>query len=183
MVHTPAATPVTVLPLTVQIDVVIEAKVTARPELAVAFKAPVPPTLSDGAAPNVMVWAVLTAITRVMVMVRVSPLPVPVIVIGYVPGEAVAATETVVVQVPFPIICVGLNETVTPAGCPEALRVTPKLSPPVTVFVMVELEEFPGIIVRVDDAGERAKVLARVEISAGCGLPHPVTRSNPGTAE
>jgi hypothetical protein len=53
--HDPAATPVTVLPLTVQIDVVVDVKVTTSPELAVAFKAPVPPTISAGAAPNAIV--------------------------------------------------------------------------------------------------------------------------------
>jgi len=35
--HDPAATPVTALPLTVQIDVVVDVKVTASPELAVAL--------------------------------------------------------------------------------------------------------------------------------------------------
>ena len=56
IVQVPAATPVTVLPLTVQIDVVVEVKVTARPELAVALNVPVPFTVTVGAAPKVIVW-------------------------------------------------------------------------------------------------------------------------------
>jgi len=54
-VHAPAATPVTVLPLTVQIVAVVELNVTAKPELAVALSVPVPPTVSVGAVPNVIV--------------------------------------------------------------------------------------------------------------------------------
>jgi hypothetical protein len=52
----PAATPVTVLPLTVQIDAVVEVKVTASAELAVALSVPVPPTVTAGAVPKVIVW-------------------------------------------------------------------------------------------------------------------------------
>jgi len=40
----------------VQIDVVVEAKVTARPELAFALSVPAPPTTTEGATPNVIVW-------------------------------------------------------------------------------------------------------------------------------
>jgi hypothetical protein len=54
--HDPAATPVTALPLTVQIDVVVDVKVTASPELAVALSVPVPPTVTTGAVPNVIAW-------------------------------------------------------------------------------------------------------------------------------
>ena len=60
--HVPAATNVTVFPETVQIPMVVEAKLTASPELAVAL-------IANGAvpkgwfasAPNVMVW--LPAVT------------------------------------------------------------------------------------------------------------------------
>ena len=61
--HEPAVTPVTVLPATVQTPVVVELKVTGNPELAVALKAPLVPTVSVGAAPNVMVWGVTVAVT------------------------------------------------------------------------------------------------------------------------
>jgi hypothetical protein len=62
MVQVPAATSVTVLPLTVQIDVVVELNVTARPEVAVALTVPVPPTFTAGAVPKVMVWLPLPTV-------------------------------------------------------------------------------------------------------------------------
>jgi hypothetical protein len=52
----PAATPVTVLPLTEQIVAVVELNVTAKVELAVALSVPVPPTVTAGAVPKVIVW-------------------------------------------------------------------------------------------------------------------------------
>ena len=55
IVQVPAATPVTVEPETVQMVVVSELNVTGSPELAVALSVPVPPTVSVGAAPNVIV--------------------------------------------------------------------------------------------------------------------------------
>ncbi len=57
MVQVPAVTPVTVLPFvpdTVQTDGVVEVKVTASPEVAVALAVVVPPTLRV-AGVNVMV--------------------------------------------------------------------------------------------------------------------------------
>ena len=55
IVQVPAATPVTVLPAMVQMGSVSELKVTGKPELAVAVTVPVPPTVSVGAAPKVIV--------------------------------------------------------------------------------------------------------------------------------
>ena len=52
----PAFTPFTVRPLIVQMEIVEEVNVTARPELAVALSVPVPPTDTEGAVPNVIVW-------------------------------------------------------------------------------------------------------------------------------
>ena len=52
----PAETPVTLVPDTVQTDVVDELNVTGNPALDVALSDPVPPTVSVGAAPKVMVW-------------------------------------------------------------------------------------------------------------------------------
>ena len=54
----PAATSVTVVPLTVQIGVVVEAKLTVKPELAVAESVtePLPKTTEAGCV-NVMVCA------------------------------------------------------------------------------------------------------------------------------
>jgi len=55
-VHAPAATPRhRCCRWTVQIVAVVELNVTAKPELAVALSVPVPPTVSVGAVPNVIV--------------------------------------------------------------------------------------------------------------------------------
>ena len=51
--------PVTVLPLTVQTLVEAEEKLTARPEVAVAESAPVPPAIIVGAVPKLVVWLAL----------------------------------------------------------------------------------------------------------------------------
>jgi hypothetical protein len=47
MVQVPAVTPVTVVPLTVQILVVRELKLTGSPEVAVALAVVVPPTATE----------------------------------------------------------------------------------------------------------------------------------------
>jgi hypothetical protein len=62
IVHVPTATTVTAVPDTVQTDEVVEAKLTANPELAVALtgNAAAPNTWPDS-APNVIVW--LPAVT------------------------------------------------------------------------------------------------------------------------
>ena len=60
MMHVPAVTPVTVLPLVplvVQTEVVVELNVTALPDAPpVAETEPVPPTITVGAVPKLMVW-------------------------------------------------------------------------------------------------------------------------------
>ena len=57
MVHTPGATSVTVVPDTVQTNVVVEAKLTGRPEdaVAVSVKGALPSTKFES-APKVIVW-------------------------------------------------------------------------------------------------------------------------------
>ena len=67
MLQVPALTPVTVVPAIVQIAGVVELSVTASAELAVALTVPVPPTVIAGAAPKVMVCAVLAAMVRLLV--------------------------------------------------------------------------------------------------------------------
>ena len=57
IVQVPAATPVTVLPLTVQTPVVVEVNVTGLPDRPpVAETVPLPPTLNVGAVPKLIVW-------------------------------------------------------------------------------------------------------------------------------
>ena len=67
MVQVPAVTPVTVVPEMVQIAGVVELRVTASAELAVALSVPVPPMVIAGAVPKVMVCAVLLPLTAVAV--------------------------------------------------------------------------------------------------------------------
>ena len=57
MEQVPAETRVTVVPLTVQTGVVVEAKLTVKPELAVAVSVtgPLPKAMAAG-CPNVRVW-------------------------------------------------------------------------------------------------------------------------------
>ena len=52
----PARRPVTVDPVTEQIVVLNEVNVTGNPELAAALRLPLVPTVTVGAAPNVIVW-------------------------------------------------------------------------------------------------------------------------------
>lgn len=64
---------------------------------------------------------------------------VPVTVIVYVPGAVDEATLIDMVEVPAPVIEVGLKVTVTPVGWPLADKVIAPSKPPVTELVMVEV--------------------------------------------
>jgi hypothetical protein len=60
MVQLPAASPVTVVPLTEQVDAVCEEKLAASRDVDVALTVAVPPTFRlAGAAPKVSVWVAL----------------------------------------------------------------------------------------------------------------------------
>ncbi|CAK0780915.1 hypothetical protein CCP3SC15_830002 [Gammaproteobacteria bacterium] len=61
IVQVPAATPVTVLALTVHIFVVVELKVTARLDVAVALTVVVPPTVNVAGKKEIvpMLWSAL----------------------------------------------------------------------------------------------------------------------------
>ena len=102
----------------------------------------------------------------------------------------VEATANVTVEVPAPgaAIDVGLKLTVTPEGWPLAERATAALNPPETAVVMVEVPLLPcttetavGAAARVKLGVEPAPV--RAASSPALGLPQPVTRSKPVTAE
>ena len=56
MMHVPAAKPVTLLPLTAQTSVVVEVNITGLPDTPpVADSMPMPPTLTVGAEPKLIV--------------------------------------------------------------------------------------------------------------------------------
>ena len=61
----------------------------------------------------------------------------------YVPVAVDAPTVIVMVEVPAPVIEVGLKPTVTPVGWPVAVKEMPEPKPFVTVLVIVEVPEPP----------------------------------------
>ena len=73
----------------------------------------------------------------VVVCVRVPEMPV----IVTVAGPTVAVLAAVNVNVLVPVVLAGLNDAVTPAGNPVALRATEPVNPwrPVTVTVLLPL--------------------------------------------
>lgn len=93
-----------------------------------------------------------------------------------------APTVMVMVEVPAPVIEVGLNPTVTPDGWPLADSEMTPLKPPVTVLVMVEVPTLPCTTVSEEGEAERLKPGAAGPESAlsrpdPLGLPQPVARS------
>jgi hypothetical protein len=112
---------------------------------------------SDGGA------AVTVSVT---VVVCVALEPVPVTVIGYVPGAVAAPTDTVIVDEPPAETVTGLNETVVPAGCPLALRVTLCDEPLTTAVEIVDVPLPP--CTTLSDAG-----LADIVKSDGPVAPQP----------
>lgn len=115
----------------------------------------------------------------------------PVTVIVYVPTAVVEDTAKVMMDVPEPGTGIedGLKLTVTPAGWPLADKVTAELKPLRALVVMVEVPLLPwstetevgeAEIVKVGDVDGEARALIR---PTPFGLPQPVTRSNPVTAE
>ena len=100
-----------------------------------------------------------------------------------------AATNIVMVEVPAPVMEVGLKLTVTPVGWPLADKEIAESNPPVTELVMVEVPELPCATVTEVGEAERLKpepdeVPASALISpAPFGLPQPVARSYPTVAE
>ena len=117
-----------------------------------------------------------------MVVSLVLP-EVPVTVMLYVPMTVDEATAIVMVEVPAPVIEVGLKLTVTPVGWPVADKVMAELKPPVTVLLMVEFPELP--CATGTEAGEPERL--KPELGGGpasalirpgpFGLPQPVAKS------
>ena len=89
------------------------------PETVVeTFDSPVAPRATVNVLGDAVIAKVFAAAVTVSVTVVVSVvLPdVPVTVMGYVPAIVVEATAIVMIEVPVPVIEVGLKVTVTPVG-------------------------------------------------------------------
>jgi hypothetical protein len=86
-----------------------------------------------------------------VVVCEVEPL-LPVMVMVWFPVEALELTLTVIVDVPAPVIEVGLKVTVNPLPCPDAESAIAELKPPVTAVVIVDVPELLRAIV--SDAGD-----------------------------
>ena len=144
-----------------------------------------------GLAPMVKSPLVEVGLTvRLTDVVCVVPSDVfPVMVMEDVPVAAVEEAVSVSSDEPLPLTGLVPKLAVTPEGSPEAVSVTPELSVPLTVTVMVEVPLLPCVMVTLPGDEERLKLPCCVVppvsavIKVGVGLPHPVTRSKPVTAE
>ena len=94
----------------------------------------------------------------------------------------VEATVIVMVELPVPVMEVGLKLTVTPVGWPVADRLTAESKPPLTVLVMVDVPALPWATDT--EAGEAERLKPGVEEPARelikpapFGLPQPVAKS------
>ena len=118
---------------------------------------------------------------RLIVVVCILDPDVPVMVTVYVPvaGTGLAATFIVDVQVP-PLIVVGVNVTFTPAGKPDADKVTGEANPLLGVTVIVERAAPPPDTVSEEGEALRLKlppvgVLVTVRATlVVCVMPPPV---------
>ena len=98
------------------------------------------------------------------------------------PGAVVAATARVKVEVPAPVIDVGLKVGVTPVGCPLADKAMDESKPPVTAEVMVDVPLAPCATETELGEADRVKEEETAPASASIralpfGLPKPVAKS------
>lgn len=117
--------------------------------------------------------------------------PVPVTVMVYVPVAVVEATAMLIAELPDPgaAIVAGLKLTVTPVGWPLAVNPIAELNPPETAVVIVDAP-LPPCTTETDPGDAEIVKSGVVEVDASAlispvpfGLPHPVTKSYPVTAE
>ena len=140
---------------------------------------------------------------RVTVAVWVRPPPVAVMVRVRLPSEVFLGTLIESEEEPVPPEMVrGVKVTVEPEGAPVADSVMVELKPPAAAVAMVKLaaplpwrtETEAGAADRVKDGfvgccwagglwGLEEELATSAATRAGVGLPQPVTRSKPGTAE
>jgi hypothetical protein len=74
-----------------------------------------------------------------------------------VPAAVVEATAMVMVEVPAPVMLVGLKDTVTPVGAPDEVSAIAELKPPVTVEVMVLVPLLPAATVTLLGEADKLK--------------------------
>jgi len=133
-------------------------------------------------------FGLCAAFTVRVSVVEACRLPeVPVMVTVEVP--VVAVPLAVSVNVLVDVVGFGLKTAVTPLGNPDAARVTLPLNPPTSVTVMVLVPPAPPCVM-VTLLGEAESVKLGVWLPARrlirpvvFGLPQPVHRSYPVTAE
>jgi len=83
-------------------------------------------------------------VNETVVVSVATPDEVPVTVMLYVPGVVPAGTVIVRVELPAPVIDIGLKPNVRPVGPPEAAKEIAASNPPATALVIVELPALPG---------------------------------------
>jgi len=143
---------------------------------------PLATLIVEGDALMVKLGLVPVTVRETVVVSVVLP-EVPVTVMLYMPATVDAATVIVMVEVPAPVIEVGLKLTVTPAGWPVADKEMVESKPPVTVLVIVEVPNLPRTTET--EAGEAERLKPGVdELPASAlsrplpfGLPQPVAKS------
>jgi hypothetical protein len=147
---------------------------------------PLPPCATEtevGDVDTVKLAGAEAVTVRETLDVCVIPPPMPVTVILYVPVAALDATVMLIVEVPAPVMDPGLKPTVTPLGCPLAVKPIEELKPPDTVLVTVDVPLLPcttetelGDADRVKFAGGAADVTVRATVAVCVILPPvPVT--------
>ena len=125
--------------------------------------------------------ATVVTVSETVVVSVVLP-EVPFTVMLYVPVAVDEATVMVMVEVPAPVIDVGLKPMVTPVGWPVAVKVIAESKPPVTVLVIVDVPELPCATETEVGEAERLKpgVTEPVRLLIRpdpFGLPQPVAKS------
>ena len=123
----------------------------------------------------------VTVRATVVVCVRVPLVPVTVIV--YVPVVVLEATVKVRVELPAPVMDVGLKPAVTPVGRPDAVKVIAEPKPFTMVLVIVDVPLLPCTTETEVGEAERLKLgvvdtptRALIRL-APFMLPQPVTKS------
>ena len=120
---------------------------------------------------------------RETVTISVMLPEIPATLILYVPMTVDEPTVIVMVEVPAPVIEVGLKVTVTPVGWPVADKEMPEAKPFVTVLVIVDIPELPCTMESAGAEAVRPKPGVLIVLSSPLiralpfGLPQPVAKS------